>query len=321
MGQSTEATTGGSRSPGLGRGRRARHNARPAARGWLALFHAWLVRPGRRSALRSNASSRRPLGFPNVGRLAAGLPRTGEVCACSTEGTNGARLEPVPLLLGSQVKIRRRHLIDVSRERLDADEIEALRGVRRTIDVRTAFDGARWAANLYDAVVFLDMMLTADVVTERELEAYFAVHPRWRGVPQARLALSLARTGSRSPPETRLRLLWVVEAGLPMPLVNPPIFSRDGMLLGYPDLLDIEAGTVLEYDGDEHRDIRQHLDDNVREECFEEHGLLVCRVGGLDLWSRRRSTIDRLIRTRLRGMARDRSLDRWTLQPPSRWRS
>lgn len=231
-------------------------------------------------------------------------------------GTGQGCLQPVLLLLGARGRIRPRPLVELSRERLEPDEVEELRGVRRTIDVRTAFDGARLARHLYDAVVFLDMMLTAGVVDVPALQEYWAAHSGWRGVAQARRALSLARQGSRSPPETHLRLMWEVEAKLPRLLVNPPVFDLLGSLLGYPDALDTEAATVLEYDGDDHRQVQQHFADNLREEWFEEHGLLVARVGRLDMGRQRSQTIERLMRTRARGLARDRSRDRWTLQPP-----
>ncbi len=234
--------------------------------------------------------------------------------------TSDARgLQPILLLLGPTGKIRPRPLIELSRERLASTDVEEFRGVRRSSDLRTAFDGARLATSLYAAVVFLDMMLTAGLVDVSQLASYWSEHPGWRGVGQARRALSLASRGSRSPPETRLRLLWVLEAGFPAPLVNPPVFDLEGRLLGYPDVLDADAAVALEYDGDDHRDVQQHADDNVREERFEEHGLVVCRVGRLDVRHRRAQTIQRLTAARARGLARDRSRDRWTLQPPPWW--
>lgn len=232
----------------------------------------------------------------------------------------GTQPENVLLCLGPTGKTRPRPGVDLSRERLTATDIEVIAGVPCTIGARTAFDGARKARSLCDAVVFLDMMLTAGAVTMPELHDYWADARNWRGLPLAKRALSLAQCGSRSPPETRLRLLWVIDAGFPKPLVNLPIFGLDGQLLGFPDILDAEAGTVLEYDGDEHRDIAQHTADNLREELFEDHGLIVCRVGRLDMGMRREQTLHRLIRARARGLARNRSLDHWTIDPPAWWR-
>ena len=44
---------------------------------------------------------------------------------------------------------------------------------------------------------------------------------RWEGVPHARLASALARDDCRSPQEHRMVLVWVLDAGLDPPLVQP----------------------------------------------------------------------------------------------------
>ncbi len=49
---------------------------------------------------------------------------------------------------------------------------------------------------------------------------------------------------------------------------SEPIFDRSGRLLGIPDLLDIEAGLAIEYDGDDHRTARRHSSDVGREDLF-----------------------------------------------------
>src|SRR3954447_802486 len=67
-----------------------------------------------------------------------------------------------------------------------------------------------------------------------------------------RAALDLASEDSRSPNETRMRLVWVLDAGLPVPAVNQPVYDLDGRLLGVADLLDVAAGVVGEYDGEDH---------------------------------------------------------------------
>lgn len=105
----------------------------------------------------------------------------------------------------------------------------------------------------------------------------------------------------------------------------PGIFDRAGRFLGVPDLLDVDAGLVLEYDGGSwnstrtpggHRDRDQHREDNAREELFERAGLLVVRADKGDLSRYRRRLRDRLTAARCDGLRRDRSRDGWTLQPP-----
>lgn len=223
----------------------------------------------------------------------------------------GGRTEqPVLLCLGPDGKIRKRPGIALSRELLPDTDLTHVRGLPCTASLRTAFDGARLAHGLWDAVIFIDMMLTTCRLCLADLFAYTAERRGWRGVPQARRAVTLAVDGSKSPAETRLRLVWVLQAGLPTPLVNRPVFSLDGQLLGFPDLLDPESATVGEYDSDDHRELDYHTDDNFREELFEDHGLIVSRMTRLDMAERRRATITRLQRARSRGLRRDRSLDR-----------
>lgn len=234
-------------------------------------------------------------------------------------GPDGRTLLPVLLCLSEHGQIRHRPGIQLSRDRLPPTDVLDFRGLRCTAPLRTAFDGARLAPNLTEAVVHLDVLAHTGLVSLEALDRYVAAHPRWRGVEQARRAVALADPGSRSPAESRLRMLWRLEAGLPQPLVNVPVFDPDYQLLGIVDLLDREAGVVAEYDGADHRDAEQHTADNAREELLEEHALIVVRVTGLDLWRSSAQTAARLRRARLRGLRRDRSNDRWSLDPPP-WR-
>lgn len=236
-------------------------------------------------------------------------------------GATGLDVLPVLLCLGPYGKIRRRDAVRFSRDRLPPQDVTQFRGIHCTTLLRTAFDASRRDAELVEAVVHLDLMITAGTVDREELGAYIRAHPGWRGVEQARAALALSVEGSRSPPETRMRLAWLLDAKLPTPLVNPPMFDLEGNLLGYPDLLDPESGTVSEYDSDDHRDLVAHTADNSREELFEHHGLVVTRVTRLDLRAARRpALVTRFRQAHARGLRRDREQDGWTLQPPPHWR-
>jgi hypothetical protein len=203
---------------------------------------------------------------------------------------------------------------------LAAEEIEDVRGVPCVVPLRAGFDAARTRLGLRQAVVELDMMLTARLFSLDELAQYVDERPGWPRIRQARRALTLVDARTASPPETRMRLVWVLDAGLPQPLVNPPVFDLAGFLLGYPDALEPKSATMLEYDSDDHRELEYHTSDNIREEVFEDHNAVVMRVTRLDL----RGSLDRLaIRMRrawTRGMARDRDRDRWTLEAPPDWR-
>jgi len=256
-------------------------------------------------------------GYGAVGGWAAAY-RLG-VRLLDGRGPTGLGRMPVLLCLGSDGRIRRRPGIDPSRERLPLSDVADVGGLSCTTPLRTGFDCARLLSDLTEAVVHVDLMLACGLFTRAELSAYVEGHRGWRGVAAARAVVAMAVAGVRSPPETRLRLAWVVDARLPTPLVNPPVFDLEGNLLGLPDLLDPEAGTVSEYDSDDHRDLVAHTADNSREELFEHHGLVVTRVTKLDLRAARRpALVTRFRQAHARGLRRDRGQDRWTLQPPHR---
>jgi hypothetical protein len=187
--------------------------------------------------------------------------------------------------------------------------------------VRTAFDGARWAASLEEAVVFLDAMLAQTDIVGSEVAEYARIHHQLRSGARAFTAAGLAEPNVASPWESRLRVCYRRQAGLSGPLINQPVFDFDGTFLGMPDLFDPDAGLVTEYDGEQHRERRQHRDDNLREERLESANLVVLRADAMDLGSDRRSLVRRLWDGYRRGSQRDRTRDRWTLDQPPWWRT
>ncbi|MCW2759738.1 MAG: hypothetical protein JWO46_3484, partial [Nocardioidaceae bacterium] len=68
-------------------------------------------------------------------------------------------------------------------------------------------------------------------------------------------------------------MTWMLDAGLPRPLCNVPVFDREGHHLGTPDLLDPRAGLVVEYDGALHLSGRRRSRDIAREERLRSVGL------------------------------------------------
>jgi hypothetical protein len=231
---------------------------------------------------------------------------------------DGRSLIPVPLACGPLHQIRRLPGDDVLRDMLYADEIVVIDGVPCTVEARATFDAMRYARDVREATVAMDMMAAAGKASLAGMGEYVARHPAWTGVQQARAALLLADELSRSPQETRLRLMWQLDAGRPRPLVNPPLFDLFGRLLGYPDLLDPEAGVVGEYDGEDHRGAIRHSSDVDREAGFRDHGLEVFRVTGPDMRDTLRVS-DRIHSAyrRARFVPADRRT--WTLDPPRWW--
>ena len=149
------------------------------------------------------------------------------------------------------------------------------------------------------------------------MRRYIDSHAGWLGVPLARAALDLADEHRWSPNETRMGLIWELDAGLPRPLFNREVFSLAGKLLGVADLLDVEAGVVGEYDGGDHAGARRRSGDATREGGLRDHGLEVFRVTGFDLRDPA-AVVRRMHATRQRALRNPRPRT-WTIEPPPGW--
>ncbi len=216
---------------------------------------------------------------------------------------------PVVLALPPHSQVRRPG-VSCIRSPLHDDDIVVIGGIPVTSPVRTAFDLAR-TLPLTEAVVALDAMARAAGVNLDDVVAYVEDRPRWKGVPKTKRALALADPRARSCQETRFRLLWVLEAGLPTPLVNWSVVDKSGQLLGEIDLLDPTAGLAGEYDGATHRQLGAHARDNAREEWLEAAGLVVVRATSIDLTAHRGRLIHRLRVAHGRALQRDKRQDAW----------
>lgn len=192
------------------------------------------------------------------------------------------RVMSVPLCVGPEVRRCSTVGCRYARDRLSQPDVVTRHGVPVTEPVRTAFDTVRWADDVTEAVVALDALGHFGLVGLSTLTHDAARFPRPVGGRQVHEALRWVDIDIRSPWESRLRMVYVLEAGLPRPLVNPTVFDAQGRFVGVPDLLDIDAGLVMEYDGSGHRERRQHNEDNAREEALESVGLIVVRADSHD---------------------------------------
>jgi hypothetical protein len=226
-------------------------------------------------------------------------------------GPSGREAQPVLACLPRELRVRRGPSIRPFRSHLDDSDVTEVCGVRLTRPLRTAFDLAR-TEPLVQAVVAVDYLSRGRPDFLADLLTYSQDHSALNGAHHALAAVRRATPRSRSSGETRLRLLWALDAGLPEPVVNPSVRLLDGFLLGMPDLLDPEIGYAGEYDGAGHRDPDQHARDNVREEGFEGGGLVVVRFGSIDLGPARRRSVARLEAGRRRAVEAARSPRLWT---------
>jgi hypothetical protein len=140
----------------------------------------------------------------------------------------------------------------------------------------------------------------------------------YTGIPQCRRAIELAHENAWSPQEVTMMLIWILDAGLPPPLMNQPVFDLAGRHLGTPDLFDVETGAAGEYHGALHLVDQQPSRDRDRDERFRDVGLepFVMRAG---------DSLDRPAAAQRMRAARDRARripDRfraWTIESPSWW--
>ena len=224
---------------------------------------------------------------------------------------------PVPLATGGPA-IRGDKQVSVSRDRLPPEEVRVRYGIPCTTALRALFDAMRSAPDLTEAVVDMDMAAAAEITSILRMRDYLGSKYRWTGLPQVHAALGLASERSRSPNETRTRILWVLGAGLPRPQVNCEVFDRSGRLLGIADLLDLEAGVAGEFDGAEHRRASRQTQDAAKEDMFGRHRLEMFRVTGLDLGHPDR-VVSRMLATRARALWQPLEKRTWTIVPPPWW--
>lgn len=131
--------------------------------------------------------------------------------------------------------------------RLDPDEIVVVAGVRVTSVARTVLDVAR-SLPFDAALVVADAALHRHLVTREELAIASDRAERRRGTPGASRVLAFADPGSMSVGETRSRIA-LRDAGLPAPVLQWPVVTGAGVVLGEVDFAWPGLRTVAEFDG------------------------------------------------------------------------
>ena len=127
-------------------------------------------------------------------------------------------------------------------------------------------------ARLIDAIKVGDWLLHRHHITILEV-AELSRRDHWRrGARQVRQVLGHLDAGSRSLPESEVRVLLVF-AGLPAPEVNVPV-DVDGDLLGIVDLLVRDVMLALEYEGRQHAESPTQFNRDIgRYAAFRSNGV------------------------------------------------
>ncbi len=205
-------------------------------------------------------------------------------------------------------------------ERLAPDEMVVVDGLRVTTVPRSVCFEMRYAPDLKGAMVAMDMAARDDVCSVREAAAYAATLNGWTGIPQCRAGLALADENAWSPLEVSTRKVWMIDAGLPRPLCNQPVFDRSGRHVATPDLLDVEAGVAVEYNGSVHLTTAGRARDLAREEELRALGLEYVEVLAPHMKDPVGLVVPRLWAAHERGTRRPTEDRRWTIEPPPWWR-
>lgn len=164
---------------------------------------------------------------------------------------------------------------------IEPDELVEVRGLRLTSLARTWCD-LSVVLSLGRFVAVTDHLIhwRRPRCTPAQLAAANDRAGRSPGVGRRRQALELMSPRSESPRESELRVLCAV-AGLPTPDANVEIF--DGRrFVARVDLLFRDAGLIVEYDGDHHRDPAQWSRDQARRAELESLGYRYTTVTARD---------------------------------------
>jgi hypothetical protein len=202
---------------------------------------------------------------------------------CDGLDRDGVSTLPVPLVGPPGVSFRAGPGCTRHRERLPDTEVTVRYGVRCTGVEGAVLDAVRWAPNPREAVVVVDIALARRLTTLAGLTAYSRGLGRAPGTALLRRALALSNARSRSPNETRMRLIWRIDGGYPEPRCNWPVADLSGRRIGRPDLLCEKLAVIGEFDGRDHNGATTRSTDAGKESDYRDAGFEVFRVTGRDL--------------------------------------
>lgn len=259
---------------------------------------------------------------------AARLPANGAITGWAAMHWIGARrwwtgqapdglLRPITLAVGGE-NVRAQAGVAISKERLDPRDVIVVDEVRVTTPVRSVFFEMRYAEDEREAGRLLSMAAYHDRVSIDEMAEYAWQHNGWTGVPQCRDGVALADENCWSPPEFDMLATWCLDAGLPRPLCNRPVFGPDGRHVGTPDLIDTTTGTLGQYDGALHLSGQRRAIDIRQEAAYRDLGLECVTMTAADL-ADLRGAAQRMRSAWERARQRPPDERQWSTTPPDWW--
>jgi hypothetical protein len=201
-----------------------------------------------------------------------------------------ARGAPVQVTVPLEGRLAATPGLAVVRSALEPGDVQQWAGVQTTTPLRTAFDIAR-RPPLFEAVVGIDAMLCAGLVTRNSLARFGAERERWPGVRQLDKVLFVCDGGAESPMESRLRLV-LIAGGLPWPVTQHEVRLPDGSFVARLDLAYPRYRLGVEYEGDHHRSRSTYQRDLRRINALQMCGWTVLRFGAADVYRHPRRVIE-----------------------------
>jgi hypothetical protein len=201
--------------------------------------------------------------------------------------------EPVHLMVDLDTTPPRIPGCRASQAELPESDLVEEYGVVRTSDARTALDLARFAPRA-QAVASVDAFLNGDRVTLADLWARTRLLTKVRNCRRLRSNLAVADAGAQSYAESVQRALYV-DAGLPRPTTQIPVYTPAGELLGFLDMGWLRYRLGSEYDGEEHHDSgADRVADTLRRDRISgEGGWSVDVVRKQELWGHPAALVSR----------------------------
>ena len=173
---------------------------------------------------------------------------------------------PVPVLLPHASRIRGSGVL-VERTRRRLPDALSRHGMRCAPSEVALLHELRRAGTRRQAGVMVDMALAARVV---DLAVLRELASAGRQPDQVAYALRRACVECRSPKESEMLQVWEDELHLPRPLMNREVLDFEGRLIAVVDLLEVESGTVGEYNGAAHRGRERQRRDEARADALRE---------------------------------------------------
>jgi AbiEi antitoxin C-terminal domain/Protein of unknown function (DUF559) len=204
--------------------------------------------------------------------------RRGALAGFSASALHGSQWID-PTLPAAIIDTNRRPVagVEVWEERIEADEIAVVNGMRVTTPARTALDLARRQPKS-TAVAAIDALAQVVELKSADIELLAERYKGRRRIRAARSVIELVDGGAQSPKETWLRLL-LVRAGFPRPQTQIAVRNEWGWAEAYLDMGWEDIKVAVEYDGDHHLSSRaQYVKDIRRLEMLERTGWIVVRV-------------------------------------------